>query len=107
VPAVSIDAYFDNEPPQIDVIKIDAEGAEALIVKGMQRFLAAQRSVVLLFEFSPTMIRGTSEDPAILLQTLESLGFAFYLVGSGGSLKPASKTELMAIDDLADVVCRR
>ena len=58
------------------VVKIDVQGAEALVVEGGSRFLALPRIVVLL-EFWPEALARTGADAARLLADLEVLGFRF------------------------------
>ncbi len=54
-PAMTIDAYCEkNEIEQIDLLKIDVEGAEFQVLKGARKMLAAKRVACLTFEFGLT-----------------------------------------------------
>lgn len=61
--------------PKIDVIKIDVEGAEALVVEGMQRIMRENRDLILFMEFSPEHLRRADADPEELLARMEALDF--------------------------------
>lgn len=55
-PAISLDTYFSKKAAlkkSISFIKIDAEGSEHLIWKGMQKLLADNPSCIVLMEFVP------------------------------------------------------
>jgi len=49
---ITLDNFFEDDEPKIDLIKIDTEGAELQVLKGMQRILKLSKPVVV-FEFWP------------------------------------------------------
>ena len=61
-------------PTPIDAIKIDAQGAEAAIVRGAQRLLREQRPVVY-FELWPVGLRTAGGDAAGLCAAFEALDY--------------------------------
>ncbi len=58
------------------LVKVDVQGAEALVVEGGRRLLALPR-ITALIEFWPEAIARAGADSARLLADLESLGFRF------------------------------
>ena len=58
----------------IDLIKIDVEGAEGLVLAGMQKTLALPK-ITLFLEFFPENLRQAGNDPAQILAMLTSHGF--------------------------------
>ena len=54
---------------------MDAEGAEPLIFRGMQRLLDANRRLSVFCEFAPDLVRGAGEDPRDFLGRLQAQGF--------------------------------
>ena len=66
---VSLDDFFSPGQP-VDFLKVDAQGAEALVVQGAERVLLEQPHVCLLLEFWPEGIRmagsSSGELPAAL-----------------------------------------
>lgn len=58
------------------VVKIDVQGAEALVVEGGSRFFALPRIIVFM-EFWPEALARAGTDAARLLAALEGFGFRF------------------------------
>jgi len=70
---------------RIDVIKLDVEGAEARAWQGMQAVIARHRPV-LVFEFSPDLLRQTSEvEPANFLAEIQS-GHQLFIISPDGKV---------------------
>jgi FkbM family methyltransferase len=59
VPAVSLDAYFANRP--LDFVKLDVEGAEALVLRGMRRLLREGGPTIVVEFHTPEGWEGRSE----------------------------------------------
>ncbi len=57
-------------------MKVDVQGAEALVVEGGRRLLALPR-ITALMEFWPEALARAEADAARLLADLEGLGFRF------------------------------
>ncbi len=70
VETVSLDEALAHEQ-RVDVIKIDAEGGEPFILRGMTRILATNPEVRIFVEFGPEHLRRAGIEP---LQWLEELG---------------------------------
>ena len=83
VEAVSLDGFVEEARAFAAgvVVKVDVQGAEALVVAGGRGLLALPRVTVFL-EIWPEALERASADPARLLADLESLGFSFEDVGS-------------------------
>jgi FkbM family methyltransferase len=67
VPCTTLDDYADEHGLRIDVLKIDAEGAEPAIIAGARRVLQANPDIQVLMEYGP------ANRPA--LEELLELGF--------------------------------
>lgn len=78
VDAVRLDDYLDGLVSSVEVIKIDTEGAEGVIVEGMNKTLSGNRDVKLFMEFSPDNLRQSDYDPSKLLHQCISHGFEFH-----------------------------
>jgi FkbM family methyltransferase len=78
VHTVTLDSLLEDM--RIDVIKIDAEGAEPMIMRGMRNILDANPQVVVLMEFAPTHLRRAGVEPAAFLAELQSSGFSIHVV---------------------------
>jgi FkbM family methyltransferase len=80
---------------RVDVLKIDAEGAEPLIWDGAQGVLAANRDIRILMEFAPPMIADT-RPPADFLAMIRAQGFAVRTIDiRTGHLETVSDQQLL------------
>lgn len=73
VETIPLDEALAHEP-RIDVIKIDAEGGEPFILRGMARTLAANPEIRIVVEFGPEHLRRAGIEPLQWLEELVSLG---------------------------------
>ena len=83
------------EWPAVNLVKIDAEGAEPVIWHGMRRMLARNPGVVVLMEFTPSLYA----DPFGFLDEIEAAGFAPRQVATDGgvvALAPETLAEMEA-----------
>jgi FkbM family methyltransferase len=60
---------------RVDVIKIDAEGAEPLIWNGMTRTLQRNPAVKVFMEFAPSLLSRAGQDPGAFFDRLVADGF--------------------------------
>jgi FkbM family methyltransferase len=118
VGTVSLDDYFAGDRTVIDVLKMDAEGAEMAIFSGMQQVLARNPDITLLTEFFPRAIRGFGCSPEEYIKQLAGDGFRIYPIdedrGEVESLDPARVSELIepltrngATKDVLNLLCLR
>ena len=81
---VALDDVADIE--HVDLLKIDAQGAECRILEGAGHLLARSRPLVAL-EFWPYGLRRLRSDPEELLQRLKEMGYVLYRLSAKGCLK--------------------
>ena len=79
VPATTIDAITDP-CADVDLVKIDVEGAEDLVLRGMQGGLAARRYRAILLELHPPLLRERGIDPEACLRPLREAGYRGWTV---------------------------
>jgi FkbM family methyltransferase len=70
--------------PCVDFIKIDVQGYELAALSGMERLLASNPTVRVLFEFWPAGLRGAGTEPHALLAFLSERGFTIYSTDEPG-----------------------
>ncbi|MEO8056642.1 MAG: FkbM family methyltransferase [Acidobacteriota bacterium] len=89
VRAVRLDDYVDEASgfPAGVLVKVDAQGAEALIVQGGRRLLARSR-VAAVMEIWPEGLARARADAGRLLADLEDLGFRFQNIGTAEGERP-------------------
>ena len=83
-----------------DVIKIDAEGAEEAIWKGMTAILARGRPMTILLEF----VRGRYADPRAFIDDLIAQGFSLNYVDIGVSMRPISPDAVLRWPEQDDIM---
>jgi FkbM family methyltransferase len=85
VPTTTLDQYFAGHAwPQIDLIKMDIEGAESAALEGMRQLSARTPKLKLLFEFNLGAMERAGSGPHELIGTLRGIGFrTAYVVEKG------------------------
>ena len=93
---VSIDDWLESAGlEKIDMVKMDVQGAEANVLKGMRRTLASSHALRMIIEYTPWMLRESGADPLSVLVSLESDGFALSIIDeANGSVQSASAAEV-------------
>jgi FkbM family methyltransferase len=92
VNTVTLDEYFRDYERRIDVIKLDAEGAEELIFKGMSQLLKNNPNLILFTELNPA---SDVYSPEGYIQKLIASGFRiFELVEEEHSVRAIGRERL-------------
>jgi FkbM family methyltransferase len=115
VETTSLDEYFAGNDTPIDVVKLDAEGAEPEILEGMQQILARNPDVVLFVEIYPRAMEALGRSPEAFLERLRQLGFALVPFDENRAAEPPLEPEDFAnfLEDLratgggTNLICRR
>jgi len=82
VETVSMDEYFEKaliDLSNINVIKVDVEGAEGLMIDGSEMILMND-NLTLFLEFWPEGLKKLGSDPLKLVQKLKKYGFKASLI---------------------------
>jgi FkbM family methyltransferase len=110
VEQVSIDDYLD---PQLDervaVVKIDVQGNEHSVLKGMRRLLEKNQNLVMAIEISPTHLRNSGTSATAVMDYLKSEGFKGWDVQMNRitPLGPSWAYELFRQNYWADLIVSR
>jgi len=96
VPVIAFDSLADA-PPRIDLVKIDAEGAEDAILRGMAAMLRRDRPLLVL-EFNAAR---AYDGQAVLAELLGIYG-AVHRLDSARGVEPCSVQAVMAATDRED-----
>ena len=67
IETVSLDEYFP-EPPSIDLLKIDVEGAELDALQGMRNVIQSNPEIIIICEWSLGQMRTAKRDPGAVLE---------------------------------------
>jgi FkbM family methyltransferase len=98
VDAITLDEYFQNYDGRIDFVKIDTQGAEVLILKGMERLLGSNADIRMAIEFWPygyCELGGSGEECLDILQSHDFLFFDIDRSDQPSNLYPVEKAELL------------
>lgn len=104
---VSID---DQSFRQIAFVKLDVQGFELEVSRGMERTLAANEGVVVALELMPRALLQAGTDPTQLLAFYVDRGFRLHHLGSQARIEAASPDVLLAsaLDcEYVNVLCSR
>jgi len=94
VPAVRLDDYLRGKVAHVDFVKMDTQGAEGVIVEGMEETIRANPQMAMIVEFWPSGLAGLGSDPAKLLARLRAGDFRLYdLGGYAGGPSPMAELD--------------
>ena len=62
IPTIKIDDFFENRNIEINIIKMDIEGAEFEALKGMKKIIDKNKHLKIFLEFSPFMLKRLNTD---------------------------------------------
>jgi FkbM family methyltransferase len=79
VPLVRLDDALRGEP--VDFVKMDVQGYELHVLRGMTGILGGRRPLSMILEFWPWGIRKAGGEPREPLDVLRSAGFSVQYVG--------------------------
>ena len=79
VDCIRLDDYFDAQR-RVDFIKMDIQGFEYQAFLGMERIIAENRDILILFEFWPIGLKAAGTNPDKLLELLRDSGFNLYVI---------------------------
>lgn len=99
---ITLDSYLKQYPvPQVDIIKIDIEGAELPCLKGSENTLKYHKPLLIIeIQEQSSAAAGYSETD--ILDYLSPLGYTFQVIGRNGDLHPLDTRKLSGYQN---VVC--
>jgi FkbM family methyltransferase len=86
VEMLPLDSLVD-QMERLDLVKIDVEGAESLVVKGMAKLVDRFRPIVIM-EWSPYQIDAAGSSTDELARLLEGLNLPVHTIRPDGTLEP-------------------
>ncbi len=99
VETITLDEYFEDRDGRIDVIKVDAEGAEMAILQGMSRLLASNPNLIFITEFLPRAIRAFGHSPREYVKRIAEYGFKIDRV-----IEETGKIQFLGSDNLDNFI---
>lgn len=99
VESVTLDAATAGWP-RVDLVKIDAEGAEPLVWAGMRGLVARNPGLTVFMEFCPARYR----DPRGFLREIRRAGFPLRSVGYDADIRPVTEEAVLGGDGGDDLM---
>ena len=88
VAMIPLDSLIEHHD-RVDLVKVDVEGAESLVVKGMTKLVNRFRPIVII-EWSPYQIRASGSSVDELASLLEEWGVSLHTINNDGTLESQS-----------------
>ena len=77
VRTMPVDEYLAEQGiTQVDVVKMDIEGAELGALRGMTKTIANSPNLVLVMEYNPQALKAFGHDPVAALKEVMAMGFS-------------------------------
>lgn len=96
VNATSLDDHFPKGA-KVDLLKIDAEGADPHIIKGAQRLIQENPDITIIMEVGTGALEKACGSIENFYSQIDALGLGLYNIQHDATLKPVSPKELEAI----------
>ena len=92
VTCISLDEFLKQHGnPAVDVIKIDVEGAELGVLRGMRQTIARLPLLKIIIEYCPANLTGAGVAPREVYDELCAHSFTLQVIRPDGSLKAVSQ----------------
>jgi len=100
VPLVRLDSVI-AAGQRIDLMKIDAEGAELEVIEGAVSLIADNPEIALIVEFGPSHLRRTGRTPSQWLDSFNQLGLYYRVINNeSGALEKWSLDALEQVESV-------
>jgi len=98
VNTVRLDSVIDAGT-RVNLMKIDAEGAELDVLRGALGVIRANQDIALIVEFGPTHLRRIGQTSAVWLRAFTDLGFSYRAIDAvNGTLDHVTLEQLEAAE---------
>lgn len=89
VDSISVDSYFKKhsiDPHIINFIKMDVEGSEFSVLKGMKTILDKKNDLKIILEYDPIQFKKSNINPIDILKFLDTFHFKFFMIDNKSDL---------------------
>jgi FkbM family methyltransferase len=80
--------------PRVDVVKVDVEGSEEAVWRGMKRVLRENREITVILEVNAARY----EDPIAFLEEIERFDFPLRYIAKSGDAEHISRNEIVSTE---------
>lgn len=87
IPSIRLDDYIESEGIEnINLIKIDVQGAEGLVFEGAMETLKKFKPIIMM-EYDPKMLSNFGTDPEKLLNMFKEMGYTIKVINENDQYK--------------------
>jgi len=85
-----------HDVPRVNIVKIDAEGAEPFVLRGMKNIIEKNPHIIIFMEFAPVHLQRARVDVKEFIRELGDDGFSIHqVVEPSGDILPISEQKLL------------
>lgn len=113
VECIKLDDYFEEKKliDKIDFVKIDVEGAELQVLKGMKSIISKNENLKIYTEYVPSFIEQSGSKPKEIFDLLSNEGFFFYKGNPRNQLESIDVSKLLSSNnnknETINILCMR
>lgn len=101
VSTVVLDAVL-ADAPRVDFVKIDVQGAELSVLRGLERTLARRPPPGVLCELAPTLLRAAGAEPEACVAIFRAAGLAPHRLRRDGTPERVTERDALAEAEKTD-----
>jgi FkbM family methyltransferase len=105
VKTITLDSYFANDT-KIDLIKIDAEGAEPFIFKGAARVLKNNPNLKIIMEFAPSTLNSNIGTAIDFFEGFIKMGYIISKINEDSTLTKLDINDVLNINHCDVFICK-
>lgn len=95
VSCTTLDAFLKKRSdPKVDLVKIDVEGAELNVLRGMRQTMSRLPDLKIITEYFPAIQRNAGMLPKAILDELRSHKFHLYMILGRGAIAPLREDDV-------------
>ena len=79
VKTVCLDNHL-SDLKRVHIVKIDVEGAEALVLQGMKNIIAMNPDIKIIMEFAPSNLKRAGTEPEGLISMIRAMGLGIAVI---------------------------
>jgi FkbM family methyltransferase len=112
VPCLSLDEFLDKAGnPAVDLVKIDVEGAELNVLRGMRQTMARLPGLQIIIEYCPKNLRGSGVEPRAVYDEIKAGGFNIHCIRNDGGTQSMDRFDSLETvlnpQGYANLLCTR
>jgi len=94
----TVDAFLESKGcPTIGLLKVDVEGAELSVVRGMTKLLEKNHELQMIIEFNPMLLRNASVDLEKFLLQPQQWGFEAFVIDETTGVEPLASIDIPSL----------